>query len=560
MKQENTVSRSLIFVLVTFVYLVTKWITFKGFSGTDDLHYANLASNMLKGTYTPFIKDDIFSGRIGLIGLQALVYAVGGISAFTTQINSLLLTILCCYLTLFKLGRLKYKGSLLVGTSLFYFNPVLNQATLGIMPDVYIMFTIIIVLILWKKNKTTISKRKFAGINLLIGAIILAALFFKESAIICIPFLICLGIYQRKQNGIKAAVIVTGSFTIGVLLCGLFYYRYTNDFFFKLHQIQNADYPNPCNYAPLPSREMLTRLTYGVWREFITVGFFPVMLAAMLIACSFFYRKLLWQKLHLEIACFIILTILGLYLPFSVKRYQPLCHNARHFIFLYPFAVIIVAKFVTKAFEPNGLMLKYMSVSSLVILAVSFTTTGNKWMWMMYGLFSTYFIFLLLVRKGIGLQVKYVSFGVLVWLFMPYKLFFQSSSWYKDSCRLSQQVTGNYFYFPEHVNMMTWKFIHGFNAVNHYYNMEPTPFKIFVPYYEKQDSIFHAGWFVVNNAFTDRTPNYLKAIKEFGNGTYFLDQNKVGDMTAYYLKDISQYRYIDSLTAVDYKTINPCCN
>ena len=560
MKQKNTGSRYLIFFLVTLFYLVTKWITFKGFSGTDDLHYANLASNVLKGSYSPFVLEDIFSGRIGLIYLQASIYFIGGINAFTTQIATLLVTVLCCYLTVFRLGQIKKTGGFLAACSLFYFNPVLSQASLGIMPDVYIMLTVIVVIMLWRKNFHQHSKTQFVGINILIGFIILAAMFFKENAIICIPFIFCLGIHNRKQQGINAMVLVMTTFAVGVFICGGIYYHYTSDFFFRVHQIQHSNYPNVCNYALLPAKDLIIRLTYGVWKEFIITGFLPVILATILISTHFLRKKNFRKQMPINVIYFIILTVLGLYFPFSLKGYQPLCYNSRHFIFLYPFGVIIVIEYLQVALEKNGVRyLKYFFLTSLFLLTVAMLGSGNKWMWMIYGLLSACFMCYLFIKNGIIFKLRYFCFAIVVWLYMPYNLFFGNSNWFKHTDFLAAQLSEKYYYFPEHVNMMTWKLFHRFNSSFHTYNLEPTPFKLFAPYYEKMDTMFHPGWLIVNTAFTERSTAYLLIIRELGSKGYFKAQKKVGDMYAFYINDTIQFKYISALTAVDFANYNNCC-
>jgi hypothetical protein len=62
-----------------------------------------LAVNMLHSNYNPFAVNDIFAGRILLIGSQALIYFAGGINIYTTQLGTLIITVFCCYLTVFKL-------------------------------------------------------------------------------------------------------------------------------------------------------------------------------------------------------------------------------------------------------------------------------------------------------------------------------------------------------------------------------------------------------------------------------------------------------------------------
>lgn len=116
-----------IFTFITIIYIASYWITFKGFNGSDDLHYAMLASNLLHGKYNPFAVNDIFAGRIFLIAFQALLYLTGGINIYTTQLGTMAVTVVCCYLTSFKIIQFRNPSSVIVSSALFYFNPVLNR-------------------------------------------------------------------------------------------------------------------------------------------------------------------------------------------------------------------------------------------------------------------------------------------------------------------------------------------------------------------------------------------------------------------------------------------------
>jgi hypothetical protein len=101
MKTDGKNSVLFTFLSITLFYLFTRWLLFQGFNGTDDLHYAFLASRIINGTFNPFIHNDIFSGRILLVAIQALIYKVAGINIISTQAGTILATILTCYLVLF---------------------------------------------------------------------------------------------------------------------------------------------------------------------------------------------------------------------------------------------------------------------------------------------------------------------------------------------------------------------------------------------------------------------------------------------------------------------------
>ncbi|MBG9378157.1 phospholipid carrier-dependent glycosyltransferase [Panacibacter sp. DH6] len=220
-----------IFVCITLTYIFFSWITFRGFNGTDDLHYAMLASELLKGRYNPFNENDIFSGRILLISYQALIYYIGGVNIITSQLGTMLATILCAYLTVFKLISKSSNNRVICAAALFYFNPVLPASDLTIMPDVYVMLAGLLVILLWKK---TLDKSRESGKIIpffLIGLIIFMALFFKENALVYLPFILLIAVLERKDYGLKPAFIITASFILLVFISGLLYYHYTNNFF-----------------------------------------------------------------------------------------------------------------------------------------------------------------------------------------------------------------------------------------------------------------------------------------------------------------------------------------
>ncbi len=523
------------FALVTSIYFFSRWLTFKGFNGTDDLHYAMLASSMLKGSYTPFNVNDIFSGRVLLIAWQAAIYFVCGVSTFTTQAGTMIATALCCYLTIFKLAGYNGFNSILPASALFYFNPVLSEANLGVMPDVYIMLAGIIIMILWNNILQEQKPKRIIFKAILCGLTAFAAMFFKENAFIFIPFLFFVSVIGRKKKNFRAAIISIAIFFLLVFLSGLVYSYYTGDFFFRVHQIINSNYPNPCNYSMLPGNELAVRLTYGVWQEFITESFYPVILAAIMILLRLFFDKRFKLKENQTAISFILLLILGLYFPFSLQGYQPLCFMARHFIFLLPPGVIICVSFLQDAWKNKRLM-RLFTVASAIILIVCILSSGEKWYWMLYGLLLFYFIVQKLNVLPFFYRIRFVMLACILWVYMPYHLFFTNSNWFKNMQTASAELKGNYYYFPDHDNMMHWEMLHGFTSSVHCFNLEKDPFKIFKPYYETLDSTaFQPGWLIVNSAYTTGSAEFLNKMSSLKTGNYFAKQVCNGDICAFFI-------------------------
>jgi hypothetical protein len=541
-----------IFAFITLIYIFFRWITFKGFNGTDDLHYAMLASDMLKGNYSPFNVNDIFAGRVLLISFQAFIYFIGGVNVFTTQAGTLLATVLCCYLTVFKLIPNTNNNNIIGASALFYFNPVLSESNFTVMPDVYVMLAGIIVLLLWKKILKERNKARKTWKGILIGVIVFAGMFLKETALIYIPFLFCVAFIDRRDSNLQVGFISILTFCLLVFFAGCIYYHYTNDFFFRVRQIQNSDYPSPCNYNFLPTSELVRRLTYGEWIEFIIRSFYPVILSLLMLLLSILFTrrsKILKEK---NTQYFIILTILTLYFPFSLNGYQPLCFEVRHFLFLLPFSVSVTICFLENAWNNKRILWLFIA-SSFILLGLCITNTGEKWYWMMYGFLLLYFAAQkFLSRDGLLYKLRYVAFASTLLIYMPYHLFFTNSNWFKNIQWLSEKLSGNYFYFPEHDNMQQWKLIHGFESSFHSYNLEKKSFKVFTPYYEQPDTAsFHPGWFIVNQKYTVRSDNFLQIVNNLNQQHFFVKQISCGDVDAFYIDTSVKLNYIRKIIEKD---------
>ncbi len=535
------------FALVTSIYLFSKWLTFKGFNGSDDLHYALLASNILKGAYTPFVSGDIFSGRIFLIVWQAIIYFVFGINTFSTQAGTIIATTLCCFLIIFKLAGFKDFNRVLLASSLFYFNPVINEANLGILPDVYVMLAGIILLILWNNILQEKDQKRILHKAILCGLIVFSAMFFKENAFIFIPFLFFVSLITAKKNFLLAGIISISTFFFFVFLSGLIYYFSTGDFFFRVHQIFNSGYLNDCSYNMFSAKAKAVRLTYGVWDGFILECFYPAILAAIVILLRLLFNREFKLRQNQMAISFTILFLLGLYFPFSLQNYQPLCSKSRHFIFLLPPAVIICTSFLNEAWKNKRLMWLFI-VASAIILSVCLLNSKEKWYWMIYGFLLLYFVIQKINFPAFIYRIRYIMLASILWLYMPYHLFFSNSNWFANMKTISTELKGNYYYFPDHDNMAHWQMLHGFSKELHCFNLKKNPFKIFKPYYENLDSsVFHPGWFIVNRAYIITGGDFLNKIDLLKKAGYFSKQRCIGDICAFYIDTLEKLAYIKNI-------------
>jgi len=537
------------------MYIATRCAIFKGFNGTDDLHYAMLAANMLKGSYNPFAAGDIFSGRVLLVAWQALFYRLGGVTVFTTQAPAWLAVVLSCWLTVFKMAKAGGAKPIITVAALFYFNPVLTYATDGILPDVYVMLAGIITLLLWNNSLLVNNTQRQIRTGMYIALVVAASLFFKETALVLPVLIMGLALLQRgRPAAITCAAMLAALFVLGV--CGgWLYYYFTGDVFYRLRQVSNSSYYNPCSYTLLPASFIVTRLTYGVWKLFLQSGFYPVLLATGLIFHGMVRGngKMLWQ--NNAVKSFVILLAIGLYLPFSLSGYQPLCSDsARHFLFLLPVAMCACAPYLLHAFAFGKTTNWLLLCVALLLLCVA--ATPDKWQWLVWALLAAYFAVQKLVPPKFAARYKYVVFATILLLCMPYRLFYNNSNWFANMRQLNKQLGGNYYYFADHDNLMHWRLLHGFSNSIRCYNTGPAPYKVFALYYEQLDSAtFKPGWLLINKKYTERSINFLHVVDSLQSHHYFNKQVAIGDLEAVYLGTPDQLKYVEGLAGGDEKLV-----
>lgn len=532
MKERNIFT--LTFIVVTLFYLGTRWYIFLGFNGTDDLHYAMLSCRILNRTYSPFVPNDIFCGRIILIALQSFIYRLAGISVLTTQIGTLLATILSCYLTVFKIIKPLTYPHVLLASSLFYFNPSLSVSTLGILPDAYVMLVGIFIVLATKKIILNNNDKKPLIKAFLIGLVIGISLLIKEISILFLFFIPAIILLYKPRQSFQKIVLLTFGFVLIVIVIGLCYYFYTGDFLFKVAQINNSDYRNSI-HQNFDFKNWVIRLTYGPWKIFIVRGFYPLVLAAFILILLLITKGWNYIKNNYNLSSFLILLLLTLYFPFSLQEIKPLYIDDRHFIFLLPLAVAICSEYLYFYLSkiPTN---KIMSLLFLCLLIICVCSTGNKWQWMIYGLMTILLIFESYLQFNIKISILLTC--SILWLSTLEHAFFQNYSWFKDMQSINKNISGNSFYFIDNDNMMHWELLHKFDTSNYYYNIERKPFFMFSPYASKlNDSVFNPGWLIINKVYLPPSSNFQNTLNELKKTNAFKKQISNKYIEALYFDD-----------------------
>jgi hypothetical protein len=517
---------------VSLLFIAGQWILFNGFNGSDDLHYAMLAAKMLKGEYNPFERNDIFSGRILLISIQALIYKTFGTSVLTTSAGTVIATIAACYLTIFNFLQKKKPFAVFILSCLFYFSPVLINSIKGIMPDAYVMLTGVFILLILKRSLSTeISAAHRKALHLLIGFIIAISLLLKETGIVFIPFTIIFYLINNKKECLLNSLIIFISFATMIFIFGVIYYRFTGDPFFKIDQIKNSEMENSCNFSNQPFSALLKRLTFGAWQRFIISGYYTVIIGVIASATILFEKKKPNSASLNNVWYFIAMLIIGLYFPFSLKGYQPLCDHPRHFLFLIPFAVISFSTFLdNEQFSKKAKL--FFSVSLLFVFLFCTGSTLNKWQWMIWGCFLLFsFAFFL----KLSVRMIFILLPVILFTGIFERMFFLHNTWFYQTKKINSVVKSSHYYFINQDNMMHWKLLHNFDEENiHYFNLQNNVFKIFLLYNDTPDKkSFHPGWLILNKSLKTTPIELIRNINSSERCQFY--SQKIGGKDIYAL-------------------------
>jgi hypothetical protein len=549
MKTGGKNSALLTFLLISIIYLLTRWLIFNGFNGTDDMHYAMLAARMMRHQFSPFVSDDIWSGRVLLIGFQAMIYRLGGINVLTTQLGTILATIMSCWLTVFKLLKYDKESQVILATSLFLFNPLLAGATLGILPDSYIMLLFIFIIILIKDIIFKESGTSGFFNPVLLGLILAFSIFIKEITLTFLPCCCVLLLIYKPPKYIKTICILVTAFFFGLLTIGFYYHLHTGNAFFKFVQIRNSDYRYDGS-RHYNIKALLIRFTYGLWVRLITDGFYPIMLGSSIVILQWMSAG--WKHLKVKFypISFLVFLTICFFIPFSVHDFSPLIFDSRHFLFLLPLAVVVSSDYIYVML--TDLQNRKAMITIIFILTVlCMINTLNKWQWMIYLLLILFLLSLPILKKHFY-NVGWIFCSIL-WLSLLEPVFFKKHPWFREMQTLNRNLSTRSYYFVDHDDMMNWELLHQFNTSETlYFNLESKPFFIFRHYYSQVDSFtFRPGWFILHKTYTSRSEKFLAHIEALKKTNVFGQIIQLPNMDALLIDKSQTLDTLKKLIATD---------
>lgn len=375
-----------------------------GLYGIDDIEYSNLSYKWANGQFK--LSDNHFTYRTPLIIFTGIIYKLFGPSDFTTALPSIILILIICLL-IWKILSCKDTRVVLTAISIFAISyPVIIYSNKP-MPDIYIAFFILLSLFFHYKY-TFEKKNKPFLYSFSLSFSLFFAFITKEIVIIILPLFLVLcimDIYKYKTFKFWAYSLIIFS----VLLVIYHYYIYckTGSFFSRYIAVINNSYENPCNYENYPFTEVLKRISYQLWYEFIKYGVFM----SLVFIVPFLRKKLFaYNKYYYWFFVMIIMLLLSNFMTKSYKAYSPMCIDIRHYIYIIPVTAIALSSYIVKFFYSHiNLFRKTLSfVFSFILTTILFIDNNLPEMQFTYFIFSVTILVNTVLSKFY--QIKNFSF------------------------------------------------------------------------------------------------------------------------------------------------------
>lgn len=325
-----------------------------GHYGWDDMHYAEMANDVLQGTIH---YDDHYFYRWPTVLLTALSYKIFGINDFASSLPAMGISI-GILLLVFSILKRYSLFVLFIGLSLLTLANWFLFYTDKLMPDIFVAFFIlsaVITIYRYKFIEKETQPLKYAS---LLAISLLFGFLAKETIALFLPvlaylFVVDVFITKKRTFWIYATGITFSLFVLYFLLL----YAITGDAFIRFKTILDNRYFSECSYHELPIIYVIKRVAYQFYEMFIGSGMF---LSIVLLLPVFITKKHLpdqqavkevWSMSN-ELSFFsvvgLILVLSSNFMSISYTEYIPMCIDPRHYLFIFPITSIAAAFVIDK--------------------------------------------------------------------------------------------------------------------------------------------------------------------------------------------------------------------
>lgn len=431
---------------ILMIYIIIIWLYhffgYTGHFGFDDLHYAELASELLNGSIN---FDDHYAYRIPVILGTSLFYWIFGISDFSSSMPALLITI-TILIILFNILRDQGPAVTIIGLSLCTFSNWFLFYSDKLMPDIYVALSVISALAIINRYKYKSDKSRTALYAFLLAFSLLFGFMSKGTIVLFIPLLIYLiitDIILKRDLKFWAYTAISG---IGLLALYFFIiWIFTGDPMKRFDAIANNSYLNLCSYDQQSLKILLKRIFLGFFEltifQSLATGFIFVF------AHLFQRRSLRYFRLNDSFSFFlvsaVILFLSSSFMTISPTAYAPMCLDPRHYLFLVPVVAIPASKIISDFFTYKKAAIQII-IALFCITLISYFLQGSSF-WKLYlPLLALFIVYYFISIKKQYQHLFIILFAALL-LLIPIEMisYAQHVKYRKQRKLLTEQVLAN---------------------------------------------------------------------------------------------------------------------
>jgi len=250
------------FILLIYIVLVVIYhlLGYTGHFGFDDIHYAELANDLLQGN---FDSGDHYAYRFPVVLFTSLFYKIFGVSDFASSLPALVITI-TILIILFNTLREHGPKTLIIGLSLCTFSNWFIFYSDKLMPDIYVALSVIWALALIHSYKYKSDKSKTAGHAFLFTFALLFGFMSKGTIVLMLPlllFLLTTDIIKKRDQKFWLYSLISGPILLALYFFAI--WIFTGNLMERFHAIADNSYLNPCSYDQQSLRILLNRVFVG---------------------------------------------------------------------------------------------------------------------------------------------------------------------------------------------------------------------------------------------------------------------------------------------------------
>ena len=304
---------------------------FYGHFGFDDLHYAELANDLLQGRVN---FDNQYSYRIVPIGLTALSYAAFGLSDWSSALPALLASAIILFI-FYRLFCSDHCWMLVLAVVAYFAMPWNLFYSDKLMPDVFVSAFCFGGWAAYLQYRT--KGRAGPQVQAVLAAVFLFLAFNSKGTVILLAPLFAVYLIHDLLRGRWRFWLTFSAVCLGLLaIYSGVVFLLTGSALARFSAIAGTHYINPCSYDILPRAELVNRLTYGFYGLIQSAGMLPHLAVALIGLGVIGYGG----KAYRRAVFYPITTLLSLasinFMTISLTSYNPVCLDPRHILLFSP--------------------------------------------------------------------------------------------------------------------------------------------------------------------------------------------------------------------------------